>query len=372
MKKIFNWGLCLMLAAGATACSGEDNDSDKGQQKPAQGPYTLHADKTEIEADGKDAVTFSVTDANGQELTSDVTIRNAETGNTLGRGVKTFTSLVNYTYKFSASYQGEPCENEVTVTAKNRKAYETYYRNNIVYKLTSVTCVYCPNMTQAFNAIAKDVADHIIMLGIHGYMGEQIDPWVMRDQNQTYANRLFIRYNGGQASYPTAIFNMNAVLPERTTTAITELNTQQMRDFPATCGIKIATKYEEGKIKIDATLASDKGGEYELVYAIVQDNLKFEGNGTYPDREGGYYDHVCTYISSNYERFSAQRDVIKVEAGAEHTAETFAIDAPNLTEEKLANTHVVVFATRANGEGSIVDNAAKCAINASVDYKLNE
>lgn len=371
MKKIFNWSLCLMLAAGAAACSGDDKGSDDEQKQPVQAPYTLHVDKTEIEANGKDEATFTVTDANGQLLTSDITIRNAETGTSLGRGVKTFTSLTNYTYKFSASYQGEPCENEVTVTAKNRKNYEIYYRNNIVYKLTSVTCVFCPNMTIAFNAIAKDCADHIIMLGIHGYMGKEIDPWVMSDQNQTYADRLFDRYNNGVRGYPTVIFNMNKAEMDRNAATLAQVTRQQMSDYPATCGIKIATKYEDGKIKIDASLASNKGGEYELVYAIVQDNLKFEANGTYPDREGGYYDHVCTFISSNYERFSAQR-AFKVEANAEHTAETFEIEAPNLSEEVLANTHVVVFATRANGEGSLVDNAAKCAINASVDYKLNE
>lgn len=376
MKKILNWSLCLALAAGLAACSGDSNDDPNGPSgKDPVAPFTLHVDKTEIEADGKDTATFTVTDANGTELTSDITVRDAETGTSLGRKVLTFTAMKNHSFRFSATYKGEPCENEVTVTAKNRKNYEIYHRNNVVYKLTSVTCTFCPAMTNAINAISKDWTDHIIVLGIHGYMGSETDPWVMSDNSNTYANRLFIRYNNSQAGYPTVIFNMNETEMERSAATLTQIIKQQIRDYPATCGIKVAATYEDNKIKIDATLASDKGGEYELVYAIVQDNLQFSSptNATYPDREGGYYDHVCTFISPNYERFQASR-AFKVEAGAEHTAATYEVEVgKQLSEESIANTHVVVFATRADQKtGSVIDNAAICPLNGSVDYKYNE
>lgn len=379
MNKILNLGFAALLLAGMTACSGSSNDEpDTPKPSDIQAPYTLSVDKQEIEADGKDVVTFTVTDANGNVLTDaahigDVTIRNAETGASLGRKVNTFTSLTNWTYKFSASYQGKLCENQVTVTAKNRKAYETYFRNTVCYKLTSVTCVNCPSMTAALNATPEEWKEHMIVLAIHGNLGSNPDPWTLQSNGQPVVNMLASTFCNGYLGYPTAIFNMNKVLEERSGSAISALIQEQMRDYPATCGIKVATRYEESKILVDASLTSSAGGDYELVYALIRDNCKYTGSGTYPDREGGYYDHVCLAISPNYARFS-EKNAFHVEKGAEHSAATYEIQlGGEVSREILNDCHVVVFATRSVGNNAaVVDNATLCAIDATADYKENE
>ena len=71
MKKLF---IFLPLVAGLfAACTG--GHEPEVIDTPAVAPFTLSVDKVKIESNGKDAATFTITDANGQVLTDLAHIR---------------------------------------------------------------------------------------------------------------------------------------------------------------------------------------------------------------------------------------------------------------------------------------------------------
>ena len=100
MKKI----LFILAAVAAVACSGE-----AGESYAPVAPYTLSVDRTEILSDGKQAATFIITDAEGKVLTDNpdmlakIWFKNVATGKRLTRRTKTFKSVEDGEFTFSAT-----------------------------------------------------------------------------------------------------------------------------------------------------------------------------------------------------------------------------------------------------------------------------
>ena len=106
MKRLFNIFAMLALLAGFTAC-------ESGEEGPAKDPVVkLTANKTEIEADGFDKVTFEVT-VDGVVTTNDVQIILLNDNSILSD--TTFTTKVAGEYRFKAAYKNVTSE---TITVK--------------------------------------------------------------------------------------------------------------------------------------------------------------------------------------------------------------------------------------------------------------
>ena len=208
MEKTFKFLLAGLLLTGFTACEGSDNGEKPGPNGEIKAPYTISVDKNEIEADGKDAANFILTDANGNVLTENeqlnyIVFENTATGNQLDKKTSAFTAVKNGTYTFKALYKNKPSENTVTVTAKNRSAYEKYFRKVAAYDITNVNCGYCPLMASALENTAAEWKQHMTVFAIHGPYDLQ-DPYIIGG----VANNLLSKYIGS-GSYPSAIFNLD-------------------------------------------------------------------------------------------------------------------------------------------------------------------
>ena len=135
----------VLILAG---CEGtHDGDPDFENPNPTDGYYIV-ADKTEIEANGEDVVTFKVYDPDGNDLTASternyVTIVDEVTGANIGDNVFEWTSIKDGEYEFSATFKGHPTENTVTVKSVNRSKYEKYFKKVVVYDITSTMCGPC-------------------------------------------------------------------------------------------------------------------------------------------------------------------------------------------------------------------------------------
>ena len=69
--------ILMMLAACAmTACHGNQDGGEVNADGTVE-PYTLSVDKQVIESDGADCAILTITDANGQVLTSGPSLRKA-------------------------------------------------------------------------------------------------------------------------------------------------------------------------------------------------------------------------------------------------------------------------------------------------------
>ena len=129
MKKILY--IAAMIAFAACSGTVDPEDEIPQEQIPEEftEPFTLSADKTEVEASGKDVVTFSLKDAYGREMLDDKNILQgvnitSEEGVRVTRMERTICFIANGKYHFSAKYKGRVCENTVEIVSKNRASYE--------------------------------------------------------------------------------------------------------------------------------------------------------------------------------------------------------------------------------------------------------
>lgn len=356
---------CLSCLCGCfMACSGSSDDED-GPGKigdEVEGPITLTVDKNKIEANGSDVATFTVTDANGKVLTTpgymkNVYFEDVTTGDYLERKTNTFTAVENGSHRFKAYYLDWESE-EVSVTAQNRKNYELFYRKIAVFKMTGTWCTYCPAMTSSLKKVEESMPGRMVKMAFHSSSSTSTDPFHL-SQTSTIMSRF------GASGFPTNIYDLKDMSIDRNVSAIKNLLAEHIRNYPATCGIKVNATYSASasEITVNAALKSNKGGEYDLVYVLVSDGLTASGGNETS------YDYTVRAISNNFMSMSTDGK-FTVGANQEHTAATFTIS--NATGLNPTTSRVVVYALRKVDGAYMVDNITECPINGSIDYVYNE
>lgn len=370
MKKIARLAGLMLLAAlhlvVATGCHGDVNelerpaDGDNNQSATNKG-LVLSVDKQTIDANGEDFVTFSLK-LDGEELMDNdetlqsVYIKHEKSGQRLERWSTTFSAIKNGDYSFVATYKGKQSVNSVRVKAQNREKYEPYGQKILIYDLTGTWCGYCPAMAAALENVSDEWQSNMVVLGVHTKSGGP-DPYAIG--NPDLGSMLLSQF-GGQG-FPDCVYDLAYRNPERTASGIGIIIQEHLRDYPATCGVKIASSKIEGTtLTIEAALHSPKGGEYELGYIVLLDNQQYSG-GTEPD---GIYDDIVCAVSNNFNGNSTGS--VTLGADGTHT-QTFTIDNFTLGNQQ-DNLRVVVFALSNKSGRFIVDNANVCSVGESIDY----
>ena len=377
MKKL----LFILSAAVLAACTGtidpEDQNQDPNQPEveiPAEftAPFTLSVDKTEVEADGKDCVTFSLKDAYGREMLEDMkTLQSinivSDKGVRVPRMTTTATFIANGTYVFSAKYKGVKSENSIEVKAQNRGKYEKFHRNVGLFKCTSVFCSACPGMARNMHNFSEDAKDHSVVIAFHGNYGSS-DPFSLYVQGQDLGSYVIGYFGGG--GWPTLIYDLDEVLTSSYSTSDMEATIMQRRiNSPATCGIKVSSVELEGTaLKVKASLTSSEGGEYDLACAVLRDGLVYKGGFSMND--DGVYNEVAVALSESFLGYYKGETVAKDAEISEEFSFDFGDKVPSA--EELKGFYVAVYAHRKTAKGSVVDNIVTCAYGQSVDYHLND
>lgn len=350
-------------------CSGSDDPEIPGEPNKDDTELStikLSASKLTLEADGKDAVTFTVKDNNDKDITASCYIRNELIDKYIGRkGANSFSYMANGKFTFKARYEKDGKEyfsESITIIVQNRKKYEFYRRKVAVFKMTGTWCVNCPGMTTALDAARKEMPDRIVEMALHASTTEDTDPFHMG------ATADFATAMGGLSGFPTCVYDLR----KETATSNSSLSIfrdnieEAMRDYPATCGIKINSTYDasSARVRVNASLKSSVGGSYELAYVLVVDGLKAPQMGA----DANYiHNHTVIALSDN---FLGSANKITLGAGEEYKANEFVIEqAMNLDPTK---TRIVVYAIVKNGSVQMINNIAECGINSSIDYIENE
>lgn len=352
-KNLFTYIVSLILLALVPACSG----TESGEEVPA-GELVLQASKDVIEADGKDEVEFAVY-ANGVDVTANAYVMDVLTGldlekNSKGRFV--YTAIANGEFEFQADYNGKSVTTKVT--AQNRKNYEEFYRRVAVFKVTGTWCSNCPSMTTALANVEKKMPDRMVKMAFHYSSSLGTDPYAIDATSSFFS----APYNVLGA--PTSIYNLNVVEADRS--KISSIINQELRDNPATCGIKVKAYTSGNDIMVDASLKSSTGGKYDLVYVVLEDGLT--GGGSYYEE---VYDYTAVAVSGNFIRHgnTAKEEVAK---GEEVQFGTFTISNADKLPEG-SKTRVAVYALVVKDGKYIVDNIVSCDVDGEeVDYKYND
>lgn len=371
----------------AISCHGNIDPEQAGDQGgqtdteiPSQytAPYTLTADKDVIEASGSDYANFSLKDAYGREMLTDMeALSNInihdEYGNYLERRSVSVRAIENGTHTYTASYKGQE-SSSVEIVAQNRGKYEKYYKKVAVYKMTGTGCVYCPSMTRALGGIDEEALAHSVIMAWHGG-SDWYDPYALTFNNASYDCALvlidiFQNRSGKSIGFPTLVLDLNQVEIQRSSSAISSAIWGQRADYPATCGLKMASEYNEtdGCVDINVELASSTGGSYDVGVALLLDGEYF------PDgkEEDGMYNHIVVANSGNYYTYFSDKIAEVAKDGTKQYSFSLASTIVDLST-KLDKVTVVAYALVKGEDGyARIDNVADAPVGESIDYILND
>lgn len=359
--------LYISALALMAACSGTVDPEDDQVIIPDEytEPFTLYVDKTTVQADGKDVVTFSLKDAYGREMLDDkntlqgINITSAE-GVRVTRMEKTASFIANGTYHFTAKYKGKESANTVEVVAENRVAYEKYHKNVAIYKVTATWCGPCAVMTRALAALNEDAKSHSVELCWHGQ-----DELAVTPDGWDYDYGSFLMSYFGGSGFPTVILDLKKNTIENTSSGLEKEIWNLRADYPATCGVKLSTEYDEsaGVINATAELTSSTGGSYDMGMVLLLNNQIVQ-SGT---NDGGKYSHIVRATTGNFFMYSSE-SLTKLEKDGKMT---FSQQIPT-GNHKVEDLSVVAFALVPDGDYARMDNIVEVQAGESVDYILNK
>lgn len=346
-----------LAAFAALSCSGGAGDPSYAPIAP----FTLSVDRNEIESDGKQVATFIITDADGkiltdnQELMAKIYFKNEATGVRLSRRTKTFKSVEDGEYIFSATVSGEPCSNKVTITSSGRSKYEVFRKNVAVYRFTASWCTYCPSMTQGFERVSDWTKGRYVELAMHAAGSDCAFNDLVAQYGTYYYN-----HHG----LPSCLYDLDIISDARAYDEIESIIFNRITDAPATCGIQASSAYADGKLSFEAKIKSSTGGRYDIGFAVLRDNC-IPSQAANEDK----YNNVVVAISGNYENMSVSAFDLEKDGESAASSNEMPFTVPE--DAVMEDLSVVVFALRQNGDDVDIDNIVRFPVGGSVEYAYN-
>lgn len=365
------------MALLAVGCHGNVDGGYQDMPEDFTGPFTLSVDKEELPASGTDWATFSLKDAYGREILDEksnmqyVNIYEVNGNASVARLSRQFRAIVDDTFTFEATYKGEKSANAVDLVTVDRVKYEKYHKNVALYKATGTWCGPCGNLAESMKKISEDTKDHLVQLSFHGDGQGADDPYSLPHPDYfDYGNYLTAiygsRYNMS-LGFPTIVLDAKQVVVSSSASDIDAAVYELRANYPATCGLKVSSEYDEATntISVEATLASDKGGSYDVGFALLLNNEKYT-EGTVAD---GVYSHIVRGISGNFFHYAKLNEV----AAGEEKQYTMDISPSNGESfaSKISNMEVAVFAIVPDGDYARVDNITVAPVGETQGYTLN-
>lgn len=306
--KNFNRILTLVVSTLAfCSCNGTvdpDNTPAQPDQVP-EGVLRIFADKTEISADGEEAVTFRV--MFGSEDVSNAKtlqiIREFEGEQKyMAYGANRFSTTTAGTYTFTAKYYfagNNFTDNSVQIEAKpffsgDAKQYKRRFLGTL---LTSTGCNSCPLAAKGLKDLQAANPGDISIAAFHADM-TMPDPMTIPE---TYDLKNMLKAGDG---LPAFYWNYRA---ESYTGGayFTESFAQEKEIGSCYSGVAIETAYDEASSKLDVTvgITSNTPAKFRYIIILVEDNIpavgEYEQNGQ----------------NESYIHYNAVRDVLTSVSG---------------------------------------------------------
>ena len=374
LTKFFAFAFAALAFA---ACNNEGPEQEQpgggDQPKPTPtGDITLAADKVAVELG--ETVTFTVTDAEGQDVTSQSNIYDRDF-NEVGSQV---TLNESGSYSFFATL-GSKNSNYVTVTVMatvpqipadpQPENFAFNYRALIIDQ-TGVNCGYCPNATDVLRTFENSnwhTSYNEVTCHAGGYAGG--DPG-----NSAAANALNQFQSSMISGYPCILVNFYGK-PQSYAYSYVEAVLKTYVDAKANgadLGITLAATGDATCVYAAAQLKSASSKEYKVTAWLLE-------SGIYSPNQAGatkdyhkIYNHALRNMSHEYSKSNVQGDSIGIlEEGQTYDC---AFELPIIsTKWNYENMEVVVIvsAKDANGRWEVA-NSSVCKINESKEFEYVE
>ena len=368
LTKFFAFAFAALSFA---ACSEKtDNTNEPVDPKPTPtGDITLTADKTAV-AMGE-TVTFTVTDAEGQDVTSQAYIYDRDY-NEVGSKV---TLNESGSYSFFATV-GSANSNYVTVTvmasvpevpADPQPENFTFNYRGLVIDQTGVNCGYCPNATDVLRSLeeTQGLNEHYNEVTCHAGGYANGDPG-----NSPAANALNQFQSSMISGYPCILVNFygnpGSYAYNYVKSKLQEYVTAN--GGRADVGISLAVTGDEGCIYAAAQVKSGVAQEYKVTAWLLESNIYSPNQAGATKDYHKIYNHALRNMSHEYTKTNVQGDSYTFQA---NEVKDLAFELPIIsTKWNYENMEVlvVVSAKDANGRWEVA-NSRVCKLNESAEFE---
>ena len=364
--KLTKFFAIALAALAFVACSKENSQGSNepgGDLPNPTGDITLKADKTAV-AMGE-TVTFTVTDAEGQDVTSQANIYD-EDFNDVG---STVTFNESGSYEFFATL-GSKNSNYVTVTvmadvpnvpADPQPTNFTFNHRGLVIDQTGVNCGYCPNATDQLKTLENtEWHQYYNEVTCHAGSYANGDPG-----NSAAANALNQFQSGMISGYPCILVNFYGKPSSYGYSDIIKVLQQYINKDGVDVGISLAVTGDAGCVYAAAQVKSGVAQEYKVTAWLLESGIYSPNQSGATKAHHRIYNHALRNMAHEYSKTNVQGDAYTFEA---NEVKDLAFELPIIsTKWNYENMEVlvVVSAKDANGRWEVA-NSAVCKIN---EYK---
>ncbi len=367
ITKFFAFALAALAFVGCQEVTNTDEPGPgPGPEPTPTGDITLKADKTAV-AMGE-TVTFTVTDAEGQDVTSQALIYDKDF-NDVG---STVTFNESGSYEFFATV-GSANSNYVTiivmaevpdVPADPQPENFTFNHRALVIDQTGVNCGYCPNATDQLKTL-ENTEWHQYYNEVTCHAGSYAggDPG-----NSAAANALNQFQSGMISGYPCILVNFYGQPNGYGYNDIIKVLQNYVKKDGVDVGISLAVTGDESCVYAAAQVKSGVAQEYKITAWLLESNIYSPNQSGATKDYHKIYNNALRNMSHEYSKTNVQGDSYTFAA---NEVKDLAFELEMISNKwKYENMSVlvVVSAKDANGRWEVA-NSAVCKINESKEFE---
>ena len=367
--KLTKFFALAFAALAFAACNNEGPEQEQPGNDPKPTPtgdITLTADKTAV-AMGEE-ITFTVTDAEGQDVTSQSNIYDRDF-NEVGSKV---TINESGSYSFFATL-GSKNSNYVTIVvmasvpevpADPQPANFTFNHRALVIDQTGVNCGYCPQATEQLKAL-ENTEWHQYYNEVTCHAGSYAggDPG-----NSAAANALNQFQSGMISGYPCILVNFYGKPSSYGYNDVIKVLQNDVNKSGVNVGISMAVTGDTSAVYCAAQVKSGEAKEYKITAWLLE-------SGIYSPNQAGatkdyhkIYNHALRNMAHEYSKTNVQGDAYTFEA---NETKDLAFELPIIsTKWNYENMEVLVVVSAKDAHGRWeVANSRVCKINESAEFE---
>lgn len=388
MKRILLYTFLTLASVLVVSC-------EQTEEPTTATGITLKVDKDVIKCDGTDAATFTVITDEGEVVTDGVTFYSGMEEVEMP-GFK-FTTAKEGEYSFWASYKTfDTSKFPVTIKAITTTAPEvaadpkpnstSFVRRVLLTQFTGTQCGYCPGMVNWLHVLRNDLGmkSKTVMAAVHSEMNSG-DPAAIsspKSGSAPFNNTSGVPFLSVDMCMGTGWTNKGT--DQEYATILKEAIEERILTVPATAGISVNPRFEEGIVPIpgvgnsDGIIArvsvkSSEKAEYAVGAWLVEDNL-FGVQSVYSQYvtaiSGIDYDthNNCVRVADSESSGSFKGHEIGVIQAGKTAEKTFLLRVGS--KWKLENLHLIVFVTKKDEKGAwSINNVIDCPVDKATPFE---
>ena len=362
LTKFFAFAFAALAFVG---CDEKTPDQKEPLPTPT-GDIKLAADKTAVEIG--ETVTFTVTDAENQDVTSQALIYD-EKFNEVGSEV-TFNESGSYSFfatvgSANSNYVSVVVMADVPVVPEDPQPENfTFNHRAVVIDQTGVNCGYCPNATDQLKTL-ENTEWHKYYNEVTCHAGSYAggDPG-----NSAAANALNQFQSSMISGYPCILVNFYGKPNGYGYNDIIKVLQPYVQKDGVDVGISLAVTGDESCVYAAAQVKSGVAQEYKVTAWLLESNIYSPNQSGATKDYHKIYNNALRNMSHEYSKTNVQGDSYTFEA---NEVKDLAFELEMISNKwKLENMSVLVIvsAKDANGRWEVA-NSAVCKINEAKEFE---